>query len=428
MQIVLRSCQAAAWALALVAVTGVACQAQPATADDRVLFTPAELSAIYRHSPLGPLPPDPTDRVADDAGAAALGQYLFFDTRFSASGKLSCSSCHNPSHGFADGRQIAIGMHLGTRNSPTVLNAAFGRWYFLDGRSDSLWSQALQPMENPKEMAGDRINIVRAVAEDPVLEAAYHRLFGALPDDVARLRKPAHAAKTPAAASWQELPQQDRRDIDRAFSNLGKVLEAYERRLISARAPFDRYLGALQAGDIAGQQLVISPDAKRGLKLFVGAARCELCHSGPAFTDGEFHNLGLSESTEAGRALGIQLVRSDPFNAAGPFSDAPDAHRDQLTFLPSPESQWGAFKTPSLRDIAITAPYMHDGRFGSLAQVVSFYTGNQRSPGTARQGRERTLDLIPQLSAAQQRDLVAFLHTLTGPPLPRALTTRPAHP
>jgi cytochrome c peroxidase len=374
--------------------------------DDRALYSPEELSAIYRHSPLGLMPPDPTNRVADDPRAATLGQFLFFDTRFSANGKVSCASCHQTARAFTDGRALAQGMSVGTRNSPTVLNAGFGQWYFLDGRSDSLWSQALQPFENPKEIGGDRQHIVAAVSRDPALRRAYERVFGPLSDQT----------------------------VDRAFSNVGKAIEAYERRLRSPAAPFDRYVAALKSGDARGQHL-LSAAAKRGLKLFVGAARCDLCHSGAAFSDGQFHNLGLSivsrEACDPGREVGIRGVRTDPFNGVGLFSDAParGGVRARLAFLPAPESQTGAFKTPTLREIARTAPYMHDGRFTDLVQVIRFYAGDAPAAGGTLVGeRERTLDLIPHLSSAQQLDLVEFLRSLTSPPLPAALTRPPPHP
>jgi len=379
--------------------------------DDRNLYAPEELLAIYRHSPLGRLPPDSTNRVADTPQAAALGQFLFFDARFSSNGKISCASCHQAALAFTDGRALAEGMSVGTRNSPTVLNAAFGQWYFLDGRSDSLWSQALQPFENPKEIGGARQHIVLAVAHDPALRLAYERVFGPLPD-LAR----SHC-------------------VDRAFSNLGKAIEAYERRLRSPPSPFDHYVTALKHGDAPGQRTYPAA-AKRGLKLFVGAARCELCHSGPAFSDGQFHNLGLSltsgEVLDPGRESGIRGVRADPFNGVGSFSDAPGRSgvRERLAFLPEPQSQAGAFKTPTLREIARTAPYMHDGRFTDLEQVMSFYSAGETSTpaGTKVGQRERTLDLIPQLNRAQQSDIIEFLRTLTSPPLPAALARAPSQP
>ena len=371
--------------------------------DDRDLYTPEELAAIYRHSPLGPLPPDPTNRVADNRRAAALGQFLFFDGRFSANGKVACASCHQTALAFTDGRALAEGVAVGTRNSPTVLNAAFGQWYFLDGRSDSLWSQALQPFENPKEIGGDRRHIVDAVSHDTALRQAYERVFGPLSNQ----------------------------SVDRVFSNLGKAIEAYERRLRTPPAPFDRYVAALKSGD-ALRQRILSTAAKRGLKLFVGSARCDICHSGPAFSDGQFHNLGLAvvprEALDPGRQAGIRGVRTDPFNGVGLFSDAPGRRgvRERLAFLPAPESQAGAFKTPTLREVARTAPYMHDGRFADLVQVMGFYAGETATASETMVGeRERTLDLIPRLARAQQLDLIEFLRSLSSPPLPVALT-RPA--
>jgi cytochrome c peroxidase len=423
-------------AVAVATVSGAAtCRAEPPATDDRALFTPTELAAIYRHSPLGPLPADPTDRVADDPRAAALGQFLFFDSRLSANGKVSCATCHQASHAFTDGKPVATGVGPGTRNSPTVVNAAYNQWYFLDGRSDSLWSQALQPLENPAEMGGDRLHIVLLVAQDPA-SRSYEQVFGPMPDFGAMRLRSAHARpgsdpRAPEVRAWSGLGPADRQAIDRTFANLGKAIEAYERRLVSRPAPFDRYVAALKRAD-RQQQRILSPAAKRGLKLFVGSAHCDLCHSGPTFSDGQFHNLGLAPARDPGRAVGIRLLRADPFNSAGAFSDAPDesSRRDRLSFLPDPDTQLGAFKTPSLREVGRTTPYMHDGRFNDLAQVMSFYAGEDlaRHRGAMPGQREGTLDLVPHLSPAQQLDLVAFLRTLTGPALPAELTHTPAHP
>lgn len=414
----------------------VTCRAEPPPTGDQALFTPEELAAIYRHSPLGPLPADPTDRVADDPRAAALGQFLFFDSRLSVNGKVSCATCHQASHAFTDGKPIATGVGLGTRNSPTVVNAAYNQWYFLDGRSDSLWSQALQPMENPAEMGSDRLHIVLLVAQDPASRGSYEQVFGPMPDFGAMRLSSAHARpgsdpRAPEVRTWNGLDPADRQAIDRTFTNLGKAIEAYERRLVSRPAPFDSYVAALKRGDRL-QQEILSPAAKRGLKLFVGSAHCDLCHPGPTFTDGQFHNLGLAPAPDTGRAVGIRLLRADPFNSAGAFSDAPyeSSRRDRLTFLPAPDTQLGAFKTPSLREVGRTTPYMHDGRFNDLTQVMSFYAGDDlaRHRGAITGQREGTLDLVPHLTPAQQLDLVAFLGTLTGSALPADLTRAPAHP
>lgn len=405
---------------------------------DRALYSQAELAAIYRHSPLGALPPDPTDRVADNPAAARLGQFLFFDGQFSANGKVSCATCHQPDRGFADGRKLAQGIAVGTRNAPTVLNAAFNRWFFWDGRVDSLWSQATQPLENPREGGGDRLHIVHLVAADRALRLAYERIFGPLPLLANGARFPAHARparnpRSPLAKAWRAMAAADRSAVNRVYSNLCKAIEAYERKLISRKSPFDRYVEGLRTGN-RDKQLAISPEAKRGLKVFVGAGNCDLCHSGPAFSDGQFHDLGLpvlpGETPDPGRAAGIALLRADTFNGVGLFSDdRTGPSRQKLEFLPPPASQLGAFKTPSLRNVARTAPYMHDGRFATLARVMKFYAkGKAASVGRLVGTREATANLVPHLTAAQQGQLIAFLKTLSGAPLPKSLTEPPRSP
>jgi cytochrome c peroxidase len=416
------------------------CTAHAATKDDPALYTADELSAIYGHSPLGRLPPDPTNRVAEDPNAAALGQFLFFDSRFSANGKISCATCHNPALAFTDGRALSKGIAVGTRNVPTVLDVAFSQWFFLDGRTDSLWSQALQPFENAAEFGGDRLQMVLMTIRDPALRTAYQQVFGSLPAHTAELPAALHHARpdadpqSPVAQAWRNMSAADRRVVDEIFSNLGKAIEAFERTLLGGPAPFDRYVAGLKSHDPTLQR-AISPAARRGLGLFVGAGRCELCHSGPAFTDGQFHNLGLpllpGQVADPGRADGIRRLQGDAFNGVGHFSDASgttDA-KSRLSFLPEPASQLGAFKTPTLRNVALTAPYMHDGRFTTLEQVLDFYgRGNQTKRGQPVGVRERTVDLVPHLTGSQEADLTAFLRTLTSPPLPSTLTHAPAHP
>ncbi len=357
-------------------------------------YSKEELAAIYRHSPLGQVPSGATDGVADNAPAATLGQFLFFDAGLSENGKVSCASCHQPAHAFTDGRKLAKGLAIGTRNTPTLLDAAFNHWFFLDGRTDSLWSQALQPFENTREFGSDRLAIAHRIADDPALRAAYRQVFGALPPLDDKTRFPAHARPDPdptnaLARTWEAMTPADRDAVNRLFSNLGKAIEAYERKLISADSPFDRYVAALRGGNPGGRT-AISDAAKRGLLLFVGAGACELCHSGPTFSDGQFHNLGLpllpGEEPDRGRTDGIVEVRADIFNAAGAFADAAAAAtKQQLEFLPTPQSQLGAFKTPTLRNVALTGPYMHDGRFATLEEVMRFYAEGQ----TASRGRLR---------------------------------------
>lgn len=400
----MRSIAATFLTLATLLVTAVFSQAAPV--DDTALYTPGELAAIFRHSPMPPPPADPTDRFADDPRAAALGQSLFFDTHFSANGKISCATCHQPQHAFTDGRTLAKGLAVGTRHTPTILGSAYNQWYFWDGRTDSQWSQALQPFENSREFGSDRRRVVAVVAHDASLRASYEHIFGSFPS------------------------VKNRFALDYVYSNLGKAIEAYERKLVVGNSPFDRYVAALRVHNFSGER-IISPAAKRGLKLFTGTANCELCHSGPDFTDGQFHNIGLplqpGEPADPGRADGIRLVRRNPFNGTGSFSDSrTGSTKDRLAFLPSPASQLGAFKTPSLRNVARIAPYMHDGRFRTLNDVLAFYAeGKSASRGRLEGTREETLDVIPHLTSRQQSDLIAFLRTLSDPPLPLVLRQPP---
>ena len=406
--------------------------ASPGPAGERALYTPEELAAIMTHAPPpARSPPDPTDRVADEPRAAILGQALFFDAGLSPSGTISCASCHQPARAFTDGRALAKGLAVGTRNTPTLLGVADNHWFFWDGRADSLWSQVLQVVENPREFGSDRLTVAHAIADNPALSRAYEQVFGPMPPlgDGARFPpqgRPEADETSPDARAWDAMAAADRDAVDRVFANVGKAIEAYERKLAGGPSPFDRYVEGLKTGD-PGKLALLSPAAKRGLRLFVGAGHCDLCHAGPDFSDGEFHDIGLpvppGEDPDEGRAAGIEELRVDPFNGIGRFSDDPAAARDRLAYLPSPQSQLGAFKTPSLRNVALTAPYMHDGRFARLRDVLAFYAeGKAASRGRLVGTREETLALVPHLTASEISDLVAFLETLDSAPPPAALT------
>ncbi len=356
----------------------------------------------------------------------------FFDTALSLNGRISCATCHQPSLAFTDHRAIAKALGTGDRNTPTLLNAAYNHWFFWDGRTDSLWSQVLQVLENPREFGSDRLHVAHAVYSDARLRRAYEDVFGPMPPLADLDRFPAHGrpqadGRASARKAWRGMNTDDRDAVDRVFSNVGKAIEAYERKLTSAGSPFDTYVEGLKSGD-PKKLAAITQTAKRGLKLFVGAGHCDLCHSGPNFTDGEFHNIGLpvlaGKSPDRGRAAGIASLRASPFNGTGRYSDSRSgAAKDRLAYLPPPSSQIGAFKTPSLRNVALTAPYMHDGRFANLRQVIEFYSkGKAASRGKLVGKREGTLALVPHFTSAQVKDLVAFLKTLNGTPVNSALT------
>lgn len=390
-------------------------------------WTPQELELIGSLSPLPKLPPSPGNPIADDPKAAAFGQQLFFDTRLSANGGVSCATCHQPERYFTDGRPIAVGITAGQRHTPTIVGSHWAPFLFWDGRADSTWAQALGPIETPHEHGLTRVALARLIAQHH--RADYEALFGPMPDVSDTARFPAQARPDPMNPDafehrrWMAMDADDRAVIDRVFANVGKSVEAYTRKLTPQPAPFDRYVEALRAGDPAGGGH-LSVAAQRGLRAFVGEAQCVNCHNGPLLSDGTFHNIGLPRLSgqtrvDVGRSLGAVSVKAHPFRCGTPESAAGDC--DELRFLnPRFEDFLGAFKTPTLRNVAKTAPYMHDGRFETLDAVLTFY---KTLPGTPAVGhRELVLELLnPSVSNA---DLIAFLQSLTGP-LPDARWLHP---
>jgi cytochrome c peroxidase len=371
-------------------------------------------------SPLPPPPPDPTNAVESDPRAARLGQGLFFDARLSKNGTIACATCHDPSLGWSDGKRTAVGLGNVARHTPTLWNVAQNRWYFWDGRKDSLWAQALAPLEDPDEHGASRLQLAHLVADDAPYRAAYESVFGALPDlsDAERFpprgRPVPLTPEHPLARAWNGMTAADRDAIDRVFANLGKALAAYQRRIESRRAPFDVFVAGLRAGD-ATKQAALGPSARRGLALFLGKARCHTCHDGPHFSDLEFHDdrvppLDPESLPDRGRWLGIALVLDDPFNGLGRHSDDPEAGRTKLAYLARTNHNERELKTPTLRNVAVTAPYMHQGQLATLAEVVRFYSTLE---GALPPHPEERLVEPLGLDAREQADLVAFLESLT---------------
>ncbi|QDU69563.1 Cytochrome c551 peroxidase precursor [Planctomycetes bacterium Pla86] len=417
---------------------------------------PARWQLVSQGSPLPPVPADPTNRVADDRRAALLGRALFFDPRLSDDGQTSCATCHVPELGFDDGEvhRVAPGDHL--RRTPGLLNVGHLRWLGWDGRKDSLWSQALGPLEAAREQNTSRVHVVRTVLADPDLAAALEAVFGPLPaleglDRADEHARPVwHDADHPLSQAWAAMDPELRREVDQVFVYVGKALAAYERQLVSGPAPFDRFVAAVQSGDRQAARLLEpaaevpspaapdsttalerdaaldlggarNPSALRGLELFFGRANCHTCHNGPLFTDYEFHDTLLPFEDDGrpdrGRHLGIELVREDPFGGLGEYSDDPDASGAQkLRFLPRRPHQYAEFKTPSLRDLG-PGPYMHRGEFASLGEVLRHYN---TLAGARRNAHGGEAILVPlDLDEGQLADLEAFLLSLRGaaPPL-----------
>ena len=386
------------------------------TAEER-----ATLAAL-RHDPSRPAATDPTNRVADDPRAAALGHRLFFDARLSGTGTVACATCHDPARDFQDGTPLGHGVGTTGRRTMPVPASGNGAWLFWDGRKDSQWSQALGPWESAVEHGGDRTQYAQVIAAH--YRAEYEAVFGALP---ALRGLPAHAgpvADATAAAAWAALDSARRHDVNTVFANMGKAVAAYERRLRWGETRLDRYLRQLELTGTAPRG-ILDAEEEAGLRLFAGKGRCATCHTGPDLSDHEFHNIGVPARTgahpDSGRFAGARQVRQDEFNCRSRYSDA-RTPCDELEFLATGDTlQLGAMKTPSLRNVARRGPYMHAGQFATLAQVVAHYDSAPRAP----LGHS---ELVPlHLTATERRQLVAFLEALTAPlAAPDSLLRAPA--
>jgi cytochrome c peroxidase len=366
-----------------------------------------DVMAKERLLKLGPLPappPDPTNRWSDDPKAAEFGRWLFHEPRLSRNGEVSCASCHQPELGFADGRSLAKGLGTGIRHTQSLLNAAHQRWLTWDGRADSLWSQALHPFESPLEMGLSRRELIERIRAIEPLRTQYESLFGALP------------------------AAEDATGIDTAFGRIGKALAAFERRLVTGPAPFDRWLQTVREGSEAPID-GFGADAIRGAQLFVGKAGCVRCHAGPLLSDGEFHLIGVPSKdgglpTDRGRLDGVERLRKDPYNAAGPHSDDPDGPRARWTAATQPDPEtWGRFRTPSLRSAAASPPFMHQGQLATLEEVVRFYDTLEGATSLDHHS-ERVLEPLG-LTDRERADLVAFLIGVRGAIPDKAVWTDP---
>jgi cytochrome c peroxidase len=296
--------------------------------------------------PIGPLPPPtiPADNPQTEA-KVALGKKLYFDPRLSGNNWISCATCHNPALGFSDGLPRMLGgsaSREGGRNSPTIINCAYNTLQFWDGRASSLEEQALGPIQNPNEMHETLENVVKKVSAIPAYVNAFKEVFGT------------------AVTS----------------EGIAKAIAAFERTIIYASSPFDRYM--------QGDEHAISESARHGMALFNGKAECIKCHNGPNFTDNKFHNIGVP--------------------ADGPLKE--DLGRYNVTKC---DADKGAFKTPTLRNITETGPYMHNGFFPTLFEVVQFYNGG----GGRSENKSPDIHAL-QLTGQEVGDLIEFMKALTG--------------
>jgi cytochrome c peroxidase len=326
-------------------------------------WTPVERQRIAAHGPWPPdVPPDRSNALEGRSAAIELGRRLFGDPALSADGQTSCASCHDPATAFQDNRRTP---KYGTRNTPTLLDVAQQRWFGWDGGNDSLWAASLKPMLQATEMG-------------------------------------------PAE------PQ----DASPDLVKLAKALAAYQATLVSPRTPFDDFRDALARGDlrVAARYPL---GAQRGLRLFIGEGRCTVCHSGPRFSNGEFADIGVpfflkEGGVDGGRHAGLKALAASPHTRLGPFNDA-GAARDlravTTRHLRTEPRHFGEFRVPGLRQLAHTAPYLHDGSAPTLAAVVRHYS--ELNEERLHADGERILRPL-RLSPQQAADLEAFLASLSA--------------
>jgi cytochrome c peroxidase len=292
----------------------------------------------------GQRPPVPIPAAnPQNAAKVQLGAQLYFDPRLSADHTISCATCHDPSAAWANHNKTDTGIkgQVGSRNSGTILDAAYMNFQFWDGRAASLEEQALGPIHNPMEMGETLENVVRKLNAIPGYRTQFRAVFG----------------------------------TDVTEDGIAKAIAAFERTVVTGPSPYDRYL--------AGEMGALSAAAQRGLGVFSGKGRCVLCHGGPMLSDQSFHNLGVGMDREN-----------------------PDVGREAVTRNPRDR---GRFKTPTLRNVALTWPYLHDGSARSLDDVLKFYDhGGQPNPNLDPMVRPL------KLTDEDEADLKALLEALSG--------------
>ncbi|MEE9612099.1 MAG: cytochrome c peroxidase [Desulfatiglandales bacterium] len=285
--------------------------------------------------PLEPLKAPPIPKMNPQTPEKVeLGKQLFFDRRLSGDGTMSCASCHIPELGFSDGQAISLSYPTtkNWRNAPTLINVVFSRYLFHDGRVESLEDQALFPMMSAFEMNQNLDFLEEELPSVPEYVKAFKKIFGT--DDITRKR-------------------------------IGMALAAFERTLISGNAPIDRYLN--------GDEVALSPEAKKGLEIFTGKGKCADCHYGVNLIDDKFHALMVPENSKFQKDPRVAATRrfvAKLYNYKAYRTLAEDPGRYLIT---KDGKDWKAFKTPTLREIDKTAPYMHNGIFKTLDDVITFF-------------------------------------------------------
>lgn len=361
-----------------------------------------------------------SNSVGDDSKAKNFGKRLFFDPGLSANGKISCATCHNPELNFTDGRILAQGIEAITKNTPTLLGAAYQEWFYIDGRRDSLWAQAITPVETLVEMGQTRVGVVKYVLNNPVYKSLYQVVFGPITFDIQKLpQKAGPFGDRIAKKNWRYLSPNLKHQINHIFANIGRVIAAYEREIMPQAGRLELFLQKFKHSkkkkDHDFKQSILTHDEQLGLKLFIHdeKTQCLRCHNGPLFTNREFHNIGTAtlsgEYLDLGRMIGLQAVFGDVFNCFGKYSGVSPSNCAELQHVNTRDSHsalLGAFKVPTLRGLSKTAPYGHNGQFATLEDMVKHYNN---PPNKDVYNHE----LLPlNLSDVEIKQLVSFLKIL----------------
>ncbi|RVD47700.1 c-type cytochrome, partial [Mesorhizobium sp. M8A.F.Ca.ET.023.02.2.1] len=304
----------------------------------------------------------------------------------------------------------AVGVGRPNRRTMPLAGVARDPWFFWDGRRDSLWAQALTPLENPLEQAGNRTAYAHYMKAR--FGERYERIFGPLPDFSGIPLNASPLGSDTEKAAWNAMSDAQRDAINSVYANIGKAIAAFERSIEPTPTRFDRFALDLATGAEPKGDAAFSREEILGLKLFIGKANCVTCHNGPRFTDNGFHNTGVPPvaglPADRGRVDAVAQVEADPFNCFGAYRDGEASACGELRFMvkDAPELV-RAYKTPSLRGATTRPPYMHAGQFSSLDEVVAHYA--KAAPSVEGVSEVHPLELSDRERAA----LVAFLKTLS---------------
>lgn len=363
--------------------------------------------------------PSPSNRWANDERAANFGHKLFFDARLSRFNDVSCASCHQPENYFTDGQPLSRASNKTTlRNTPTIVGASFNTWQFWDGRADSLWSQALDPIESAREHANNRTQVVHRIRTFYLKE--YESIFGSM-DPLIDYQLPRHASPITEIEeerkNWASMTRMQQQAVNRVFSNIGKAIEAYERKLVPAPSRFDLFVISSLNNHSDEPNLYLSVEEQEGLRLFISeeGGQCVRCHNGPNFSNADFQALAIPvlprHGGDKGRHVGVDNLAQSEFGCEGPHSDADtsEGHCDEVRFAKREGKELvGAFKVPSLRNVAKTAPYMHGGQLVNLAEVLRYYN---RAP--VEQGAHSEIEPL-RLLPRELKLIETFLYSLNS--------------